>query len=272
MAGYAKENKRVVMEKNYLSKLFDLKDKIVLITGACGQLGRELAESYVKVGARVICADLDLNSKNMIKSKNIEYLMMDITNKKPVSDTFSYIYSNYKRLDILINNAGVSVFEPFEERQEESFDRVMDVNLKGTFFCIQAYVKYAKDRKQSGSIINIASIYGVISPDFRIYTDCKRKNSEVYGATKSGVIQMTRYFAVHLAQYNIRVNCVSPGGIFNSKSPQGKDFIKNYSHRCPMGRMASSNEIVGGVLYLSSNAAKYVTGENLIIDGGMNCW
>ena len=110
------------------------------------------------------------------------------------------------------------------------------------------------------------------SPDPRSYTDTDRQNSEVYGATKAGVIQMTRYFAVHMAQKNIRVNCVSPGGILNPTHPQGKDFIKNYSDRCPMGRMAHTHEIVGAVLYLSSSAASYTTGQNVVVDGGLSCW
>ncbi len=120
--------------------------------------------------------------------------------------------------------------------------------------------------------MNIGSIFGAVSPDFRNYTDCDRKNSEVYGATKAGIIQMTKYFGVHLADRNIRVNCLSPGGMFNPELPQGEDFIKNYSHRCPMGRMAKADEMIGGLFYLSSEASAYTTGQNIIVDGGMSCW
>jgi NAD(P)-dependent dehydrogenase (short-subunit alcohol dehydrogenase family) len=112
----------------------------------------------------------------------------------------------------------------------------------------------------------------LISPDFRIYTDCERRNSEIYGATKAGIIQMTKYFAVHLARYGVRVNSISPGGIFNPEAPQGEDFVNNYSHRCPMGRMAQYEEVVGGILYFASSAAAYTTGQNLVIDGGMSSW
>lgn len=261
------------MKNDFLNNLFNFKDKVVLVTGANGQLGHEICKSYGKLGAKVIAADIDLKNKK-VTSGRVKYLKMNVSDKDSVSRAFKYIYSKYGRLDILINNAGVSVFEPFEERSEESFDWVADVNLKGAFLCIQAFVKYAKEKNHSdsGSIVNIASIYGVISPDFRIYTDCARKNSEVYGATKAGIIQMTRYFAVHLAEYNIRVNCISPGGIFNPDSPQGRDFIKNYSFRCPMGRMAGVQEIIGGLLYLTSDASTYTTGHNLIVDGGMSCW
>ena len=126
--------------------------------------------------------------------------------------------------------------------------------------------------KNEAVIINIASMYGVISPDYRIYSEGDRKNSEIYGATKAAIIQMTKYFAVHLAERKIRVNCVSPGGIFNPENPQSDSFIKNYSLRCPLNRMANVNEIIGGIIFLSSDAASYVTGQNLIIDGGMSCW
>jgi len=260
------------MDNNFLNRLFGLKGKVVLITGATGQLGQAICKAYLRAGARVIGTDLALNKQKMLKSKKIEYFTMDISDSHSVVKAFSNFYSAYGRIDILVNNAGVSCFEPFLERPEQSFDWVMDTNLKGTFLCLQNYVKQAKKKKQKANIINIGSIYGLISPDYRIYTDCKRVSSEVYGATKAGIIQMTRYFAAHLAPYGIRVNCVSPGGIYNPEHPQGKDFLKNYSYRCPLARMARAEEIAAGVLYLSSGAASYVTGHNLVIDGGMSSW
>ena len=259
-------------QRDYLTKLYNLEDKTVLITGATGQLGYEICKAYHIIGSNVIGVDKNLNNKKMIKANNCEYLIMDISKKESVLDNFKIIYNKYSKVDILVNNAGVSCFEPFEERPEESFNWVMDVNLKGTFLCIQEYVKLAKQKKHAGTIINIASIYGLISPDFRIYTDCDRKNSEIYGATKAGIIQMTKYFAVHLADRDIRVNCVSPGGILNPDEPQGEDFVKNYSYRNPMGRMANAEEIIGAILYLSSDAASYTNGQNIAIDGGMSSW
>lgn len=260
------------MSKDFLSTLFNLKSKVVLVTGATGQLGKEICKVYINAGSYVIGVDKQLNSKKKVKADNVEYIAMDITDKKSVVNTFLHVYSKFKKLDVLINNAGVSVFEPFQKRCEGSFDLVMDVNLKGTFFCIQAYADCLRKKKQAGNIVNIASIYGVVSPDFRIYNDSKRRNSEVYGATKAGIIQMTKYFAVHLAKNKIRVNCVSPGGIFNPISPQNKNLAKKYSYRCPMGRMADAKEMTGALLYLSSDASSYTTGQNIIIDGGMSCW
>jgi len=259
------------MKRDYLARLFKLKGKVVLITGACGQLGRALCRAYRASGCRVIGLDADIKS-GRLKDKAIEYIKCDITKKKSVEKTFNKVCRHFKKLDILVNNAGVSVFEPFEKRDETSFLKVTDVNLKGTFLCMKAFFKHIKKNSQEGNIVNIGSIYGVISPDPRIYTDCERRNSEVYGATKAGVIQMTRYFAVHMADYGVRVNCVSPGGIYNDENPQGKDFVKNYSFRCPMRRMAKAEEIVGAVLYLSSEAAAYTTGQNIVVDGGSSAW
>jgi len=260
------------MNKGYLDNLFDLANKVVLVTGAMGQLGSEICKAFEKAGSTVFATDKAINTKKVIDSKQVKYFEMDITDKASIIQGMDRVYAECDHLDVLINNAGVSCFEPFEERPEESFDWVMDVNLKGTFLCIQAYVNKIKEKGHNGSIINIGSMYGLISPDFRIYTDCKRRNSEVYGATKAGIIQMTRYFAVHLARYGIKVNSVSPGGIFNAESPQGEDFIENYSYRCPMERMAKCEEVIGGILYLASSAAGYTTGQNLVIDGGMSCW
>ena len=126
-----------------------------------------------------------------------------------------------------------------------------------------------RKEKNSGSIINIGSIYGIVSGDPRIYTDSARNTSEVYGASKAGVIHMTKYFAVHLAPFDIRVNCISPGGVFNN---QGEDFVKNYSYKTPLGRMAKDSEITSAALFLASDESSYITGHNLVVDGGFTAW
>lgn len=255
---------------NFIDQLFNLKNKVVVVTGANGQLGTTFCTAFKETGSKVIGIDSNIDNNRV---DGVEYFKANITKKNEISDVFLKIMKKYGAFDILINNAGVSTFEPFELRPEDKIDWVMDVNLKGSFFCIQSYVNLFDEYKlKSGSIINIASLYGLISPDFRIYTDCDRKNSEIYGATKAGVIQLTKYFAVHLANRNIRVNAISPGGIFNPANPQGEDFIKNYSFRCPMKRMAKVEEIIGALVYLASDAASYTTGSNMILDGGMSCW
>jgi NAD(P)-dependent dehydrogenase (short-subunit alcohol dehydrogenase family) len=255
---------------SYISKLFNLKNKVILVTGACGQLGSEICQAFINSGSIVVGVDLNLENKRI---DGVNYYQLNTTNKKRKQKIYETIIKKYKAIDVLVNNAGVSTFENFEERTEEAFNWVIDVNLKGVFFDIQTYVNlFDKYEKKKGSIINIGSIFGIVSPDFRNYTDSTRKNSEVYGASKAGVIQMTKYFSTHLAERGIRVNCVSPGGVFNPSSPQGEDFQKNYNFRTPLKRMASSKELVGAILYLAGDAASYTTGQNIVIDGGLTAW
>ena len=233
-------------------------EKKIIITGCNGQLGSHLASFFSDMGADVISVDQE---------------DFDITSEEETESFFSNIFLTKGPIDVLINNAGVSTFEPFLERSRDSFNWVTDVNLRGTFNCIKSYVsEFDKIDQKNGSIINVGSIYGIVSPDPRIYTDCERKNSEVYGASKAGIIQMTKYFAVHLASRNIIVNTVSPGGIYNPKNPQGDDFVSQYSSRCPMGRMANVEDMEGAFLFFSSDLSRYVTGQNLTVDGGFSIW
>jgi len=258
--------------------VFNLKNKVVLVTGAAGQLGRHLVTAFLQQRARVIALDTTLAALEEVATteswsrSDTQLIACNIQCLSEVQAAFSSSIDVFSGIDILINNAGVSVFEPFMERTEESFDWVMDVNLKGTFFCIREFIKQTKPDAVDANIINIASMYGIISPDPRIYTDCDRKNSEVYGATKAAIIQMTRYFAVHAAPERIRVNSVSPGGIRNPQQPQGADFQKNYGERCPALRMAETHELVLPTLFLCSPAASYINGHNLVVDGAMSAW
>ena len=145
---------------------------------------------------------------------------------------------------------------------------MMDVNLKGTFHCIRAFVSQMGPESRDRSVVNIGSIYGIVSPDFRIYSEGDRRSPEMYGATKAGVIQMTKYLAVDLAKSGVRVNSISHGGVFNPRSPQHPDFVRAYSERSPMGRMASESEVASASIILTSDLASYITGHNLLVDGG----
>jgi len=255
---------------NYLSQSYKLEKKVVLITGSSGQIGTELCRAFKKMGSIVVGIDIVEPKKEL---KDLIFFKKDITNKKDISALFNELRNTFDSIDILVNNAGVSIFTPYHDRSKEELDFVLDTNIKGSFYFIQEFIEFQKSKKHiERSIVNVSSMYGLISPDFRIYNQGDRKNSEIYGATKAGIIQLTKYFAVHLAENNIRVNSISPGGVYNSDNPQSESFIKNYSYRCPMKRMAKVEEISGAVVFLSSSASSYITGQNLVIDGGMSCW
>ncbi len=258
----------------HIQKLFNLKGKVAIVTGAVGQLGTQIAKALLEAGADVIIADLNLSecqekartiNKNSPRCIGVE---LDVTKKESVKKMTALTIKKFGRIDILVNNAGIAVVTPFEKRKLNEFDKVIKVNINGVFLCSQIISKQMMKQKE-GNIINIGSIYGVVSPDPRIYADSGRNSSEVYGITKAGVISLTRYLAVHLAKYNIRVNCISPGGIFNKQSPE---FVENYCSKTPLGKMGSETDIKGAVVYLASKASDYVTGHNLIIDGGWTIW
>jgi len=196
-------------------------------------------------------------------------LVLDVSEPESVRRGFSEIGRVSGTVDIIINNAGIAVFTPFEERVFDDFINVLKVNAGGTFLCILEGSRLMRERRTQGSIINIGSLYGIVSGDPRLYTDCNRKTAECYGASKAAIIHMTKYFAVHLAGFGIRVNCISPGGVFNH---QGKDFVKNYSYRCPTGRMAEETELAGTAIFLASDESSYLTGQNIVVDGGWTAW
>lgn len=242
----------------------DLDNLIVVVTGHNGQLGQSIVRQALLRGARVIGIDINKTTDN----RGITQVECDITNRASVASAASTVERIYAQCDILINNAGVAVFTPFEARTDEELDFVTSVNLKGTIQITQAFLPLLKKSK-SPAIVNIASLYGNLSSDPRIYTDCTRNNSEIYSATKAAIIQLTKYWAVHLASQGIRTNCVSPGGIFNH---QGTNFVENYSFRCPLKRMAEADEVAHPILFLASAAASYINGHNLIVDGGYCAW
>ena len=251
-----------------------LLDKIVLVTGATGQLGYQFCQSFAREGATVWVSDLEISKCDDIISKidnsdNCFSIELDVSNPMSVKKAFAEIEKLTGSPDIIINNAGIAVFTPFEERNFDEFMNVMKVNTGGTFLCIQEGSRLMRKNNIKGSIINIGSIHGIVSGDPRIYTDCNRKTAECYGASKAAIIHMSKYFAIHLAEYGIRVNCISPGGVYNK---QGEDFVDNYNYRTPMGRMAHDFEIADAAIFLASDKSSYITGQNLAVDGGWTSW
>jgi 3-oxoacyl-[acyl-carrier protein] reductase len=236
--------------------------KIAVVTGANGQLGRSFINTLAKNG--IYSYALDLDTTGIEETENVRPVELDVTDESAVEE----FYLELGRIDILINNAGIGVFTPFEQRTADEFRRVMDVNLLGPFLMSKGAVKLMKEQRK-GKIVHIGSIYGQVSSDERIYGDSGRNNSEVYSATKAGVIQMTKYMATHFGRYNIQTNCISPGGIFNN---QTRKFVDNYVYKTPMNRMGSADDLQGTLLYLISDDSSYTNGQNISVDGGFVAW
>jgi NAD(P)-dependent dehydrogenase (short-subunit alcohol dehydrogenase family) len=236
--------------------------KIAILTGANGQLGKAFLKTLSDENYLVYA--IDLNIDGIVESKNIKPIVLDITNEEDVHS----FYNTLESVDVIINNAGIGVFTPFEDRTAKEFMQVMNVNLLGTFLMSQSAIKFMKN-VNSGKIINIGSIYGQVSSDERIYGDSGRNNSEVYSATKAGVIHMTKYMATHFGKYNIQTNCISPGGILNKQS---KEFVDNYEYKNPMKRMGTPEDLQSALKYLISDDTKYINGQNITVDGGFIAW
>jgi NAD(P)-dependent dehydrogenase (short-subunit alcohol dehydrogenase family) len=264
-----------------LDKLFDVSKEIVIITGICGQLGDEYARAFLSRGSKVIGLDIALSDRNKKLSReyseSYRFAIADVTKKDSLERVLLYSQSNFGTPTVLINNAAIdsppsSAPEengPFELYPEKSWDKVIDVNLKGVYLCCQVFGA-AMAESQKGSIINVTSIYSVVSPDQSIY-EFRRQRGEVffkpvaYSASKSGIINLTRYLASYWAKKNVRTNSLTIAGVFNN---QEKLFLEAYCGRIPIGRMANADEYNGSVLFLASDASRYMTGHNLVIDGG----
>lgn len=261
--------------------LFDVSNEVVLITGVSGQLGGEYAKEFLINGARVVGLDIqssnDSNTLAMQYPSTYLFCECDVIKKESLQSALKDIESKFGAPTVLINNAALDSPPnapseengPFEDYPEASWDKVIDVNLKGVYLCCQVFGA-AMAKAGYGSIINVASVYGLVSPDQNLY-EYRRKRGEVfykpvaYSASKSGILNLTRYLAVYWARQNVRVNSLSIAGVFNN---QEQAFLENYCGRIPVGRMADPDEYNGSVLFLASKASKYMTGHNLVIDGG----
>lgn len=246
-----------------------LKGKVAIITGGNGNLGREYSKALKAAGAKVAVLDL----KNSPPNPNARFYKTDITKKKEVEATLAKIEKDLGIPEILINNAALDFppnlsgeKETFENYPLEKWNAVLDVNLTGAFICAQVFgSRMAKNG--GGSIINISSIYGLVSPDQRIYKNFVKPVS--YTVTKAGILGLTKYLATYWADKGVRVNSFTLGGVFNN---QDKDFVVKYSQRTPLGRMAKKDEYNEAILFLASDTSSYMTGANLVIDGGWTAW
>ncbi|MFZ1292447.1 MAG: SDR family oxidoreductase [Melioribacteraceae bacterium] len=266
-------------------EIFSLKNKVAIVTGALGLLGKKHCEALAEAGANVIVTDIDekgckLFSKSL-KTQS-EGFALDVTNKESIQNLLEKVLFEFNKVDILINNAAINdmVENPHNALEESKFENYtlskwqhsIDVNLTGTFLCSQI-IGNQMVKQGKGNIINIASTYGVVAPNQNLYKDKNGKQifykPPAYSVTKGAVISFTKYLASYWADKNIRVNCLSPGGVKNN---QNEDFISEYEKRTPLGRMANPEDYKGAIVFLASDASNYMTGENLIVDGGWTTW
>jgi len=252
------------MINNPINKLLDFNNKIVIVTGNEGNLGSKIEKFYLSLGCKVYGIDV-------IKKKSPNTFVGNVSNNEFVINLFKKIINKEKKIDIIINNAGKSYFTPFYKRTNKEIESTIETNITGIINVIKNYYLIHKKKKlRQCKIVNISSIYGLISPDLRIYKKGDNVNSEIYGATKAGVIQLTKYFASALAKNNIIVNAISPGGIVNAHHK--KNFIKEYKRKVPLNRLGRTEDMLGALMYLTSKSCSYTTGQNIVIDGGLTCW
>jgi NAD(P)-dependent dehydrogenase (short-subunit alcohol dehydrogenase family) len=242
--------------------MIDLKDKIVVVTGGNGLLGNAFIQEINKHGGIAISADI-----NAEKNLGEKQYYCDITDESSVQELLDAVVKEYGKIDGWVNNAyprtkdwGAKV----EDLPLSSWKQNLDMHLTGYFICSRIALEQMKIQK-FGSLINLGSIYGVQGPDFTVYDGTAIGNPVGYAAIKGGIINLTRYFASYYGKYNVRANCVSPGGIFDN---QDEIFVKNYEHKVPMKRMGLPADIAPSVVFLLADGSKYITGHNLIVDGG----
>ena len=269
------------------SDAFQLTDRIAVVTGAAGLLGSGFCRILAKAGASVVVADIDEDGAKLvageIKNEGLFAIpaQVDITDPASVDELIETVMREYGGLNILVNSAALDPkFDPdhheqtsnaFEDYPLESWNQALDVNLTGMFLVSQASVvpMLAKD---GGVIINICSTYGLVGPDQRLYEregHPPQYKPVYYSVTKAGVLGFTRYLAAYYAGKNIRVNALTPGGVFNDHNDE---FVEKYAARTILGRMARKDELNGALLFLSSDASSYMTGANLVVDGGWTAW
>lgn len=283
-----------------LRDLFDLSGRVAVVTGGAGLLGKEFSKTLAQAGALVVIADIDeeaalaqaafLNEERKAPAGGVQIssvraigVRTDIASPTSAQELVKKTLDEFDRLDILVNSAAIDPkFEPahqsgstalssFEDFPLLLWQQAMDVNLTGMFLACQAAVQPMLAQGK-GVIVNVCSIYGLVGPDQRIYQrpdQVPHYKPVYYSATKAGVLGLTRYMATYYAGKNLRVNALTPGGVFNGHD---EAFVRAYAARTVIGRMAEKHEMNGALLFLASDASAYMTGGNLIIDGGWTAW
>lgn len=262
--------------------LFRLDGKVVIITGAAGLLGEQHAEALSDFGATIVFSDLregiiQQRAETLKIKKGLPTLAVecDVTSHKSWEILLDAVLDKFGRVDALINNAGFTnqsksahFSAPFAEFPLEDWNQIMNVNLTGTFLGCQVIGNYMVNQKR-GSVINMASLYGMVSPNHKMYPGTGISQPVAYSVSKAGVLGLTRYLAGLWGETGVRVNSLTPGGVYNNHPDL---FVERFSQLDPMGRMAKKEEMRGAIVYLASDASSHVNGHNLVVDGGWTIW
>ena len=259
--------------------IMNLEDKVVVVTGGTGLLGKEFCRGLAEFGAQVIIGSTnEENGKRVsnelneeLNNRKVFYFSLDITSESSIDEFIKNTEEKFGKIDALVNNAyprNKKYGTKFEKVDFESYKENVISHMGGYFLISQKISKQMKKHK-SGVIINIASIYGVLGPNFSVYEGTEMTMPVEYSMIKGGIINFTRYLSTYLAPYNIRVNAISPGGIFNN---QPESFVEKYNEKVPLGRMGNPSDIVGTVIFMVSDASEYITGQNIMVDGGLSVW
>jgi len=257
--------------------LFDLEGRVAVVTGGLGQLGQVYLAGLAARGMRV--ASFDLASGDV--PEGVRAYEVDVTDRASIAHALDDVVAHWGAPHVLVNNAGLDSppdapaeeVGPFEDYPEAAFDAVMDVNVKGTFLCCQV-VGGAMASEGRGSIVNVSSVYGLLSPPQDLY-GFRRARGETffkpvaYSVSKSAILNLTRYLATYWAKAGVRVNTLTLAGVWNDQDPE---FLEAFAARSPLGRMLNAEEALGAVVFLASDASSYVTGSNVVVDGGWSAW
>jgi 2-deoxy-D-gluconate 3-dehydrogenase len=278
------------MAEQPAAELFRLDGRVALVTGGAGLLGRRYCEALLEQGARVVVGDLDGNRARALAADlgdRVLATQLNVADEDSVQATVDAAVETLGSLDILVNNAALTVrggsesldpseyFAPFERYRRDVWDQALAVNLTGMLLCAQAAGRQML-AQGGGVIVNISSTYGVVAPDQRLYEGVSSPyantafNTPVsYAVTKTAVLGLTRYLATYWGRQNIRVNALTPHGVYDNHD---ETFVANFVARSPLGRMARNDEYRGALLFLVSDASSYMTGANLVVDGGWTAW
>ncbi len=254
-----------------MTSCFDLSGDVALVTGGAGLLGQALCEALADHGATVVIGDTAVQSGSELSDElgtDAEFRELDITSDASLETTIRDVHDDHDGIDILVNSAyprNENYGQKYEEVTFADWRENLSMHLDGYFFSSHIVSLLMVEDEIEGDIINIGSTYGVQAPDFSVYEGTEMTSPVEYAGIKAGVINLTRYIASYFGEYGIRANTLSPGGIFNDQNPR---FVEKYERRTPLGRMADPDDFKGPIVFLASDASRYVTGHNLLVDGG----